>query len=121
MNSDVTADVATDEYVCELSELPIGRAVQAQVGDHIVAVVRLAEREVHAVDDLCTHGRVSLAEGDVVGCEIECWLHGSRFNLITGAVSGPPALIPVAVYAVRLDGDAVYISTTPNSTQENPS
>lgn len=117
----MTGHTAVDEYVCDLSELPIGRAVQAQVGDHLVAVVRLAEREVHAVGDTCTHGQVSLSEGDVVGCELECWLHGSRFNLRTGVPSCPPAVTPVPVYAVRLDDDAVYISTTATSAQENPS
>jgi 3-phenylpropionate/trans-cinnamate dioxygenase ferredoxin subunit len=53
-----------------------------------------------------------LSEGDVEGCEIECWLHGSRFDLRTGKPSGPPATEPVPVYAVRVDGDDVLVDVT---------
>jgi len=56
---------------------------------------------------------VSLSEGDVVGGELECWMHGSRFNLRTGLPSCPPATQPVPVYAVRLVGDTVYVTPTP--------
>ena len=107
--------------VCDLEDLAVGTPALADVDGIPVAMVRTGPGEVHAVHDICTHANVSLSEGELDGCTLECWLHGSRFNLITGAVSGPPALIPVAVYAVRLDGDAVHISTTPNSAQENPS
>ena len=47
---------------------------------------------------------IPLSEGDVEGCEIECWLHGSRFDLRTGKPTGPPATEPVAVYPVQVDG-----------------
>ena len=40
--------------------------------------------------------RSPLSEGDVEGCEIECWLHGSRFDLRTGKPSGLPATEPVS-------------------------
>ena len=36
---------------------------------------------VFAVSDICTHSEVSLSEGDIEGCSIECWLHGSSFDL----------------------------------------
>ena len=46
-----------------------------------------------------------LSEGEVDGCTIECWLHGSRFDLRTGQPSGPPATDPVPVYPVQVEGD----------------
>lgn len=108
------------EPVCELHDLPIGRAAAALVGERRVALVRLADREVYAIDDICSHGAVSLSEGDVVGCELECWMHGSRFNLRTGTPSGPPATVPVAVYPVAIIDGAVHVSTTPIATTEEP-
>ena len=42
----------------------------------------LTEGEVYAIDD--APADVSLSEGDVEGCFIECWLHGSQFDLRTG-------------------------------------
>ena len=62
----------------------------------------------HALDDVCSHAEVALSEGEIDGDTIECWLHGSRFDLGTGTPSGPPAVEPVAVYPVTvLDGDVL--------------
>jgi 3-phenylpropionate/trans-cinnamate dioxygenase ferredoxin subunit len=52
---------------------------------------------------------VPLSEGDVGDGEIECWLHGSRFDLATGEPTGLPAYEPVEVYPVTLDGDDVLV------------
>ena len=57
--------------------------------------------EVFAVHDECTHEAVRLSEGEVVDGVIECWRHGSCFDLRTGAVLNLPAVRPVAVYPVR--------------------
>ena len=42
-------------------------------------------------------------------CEIECWKHGSTFDLRTGEPCSLPATKPVPVYAVRVDGDDVSV------------
>ena len=97
--------------VCQVDDLAPGTAAQADVDGVIVAMVRDADGGYHAVADRCTHADVSLAEGEVDGCTLECWLHGSRFDLRTGAPSGPPATTPVAVYPVKIDGDDVLVST----------
>ena len=68
-----------------------------------VCLVRTADTEVHAIDDTCTHADVSLAEGEVEDHTIECWLHGSRFDLVTGQPTGLPATRPVAVHDVTID------------------
>ncbi len=68
-----------------------------------VSLVRVGD-EVFAVGDVCSHAEVSLSEGEVSGCQIECWLHGSRFDLRTGEPSGPPAFEPVPVYPVEIEG-----------------
>ncbi len=53
---------------------------------------------------------MSLAEGEVDGCTLECWLHGSRFDLRTGQPSGPPAVTAVATYPVSVEGDTVVVT-----------
>ena len=65
-----------------------------------------------AIQDLCSHAAVALSEGEVADCTVECWLHGSRFDLRTGKPIGPPATEPVATFPVEVrDGD-VYVDTT---------
>jgi 3-phenylpropionate/trans-cinnamate dioxygenase ferredoxin subunit len=70
--------------------------------DVLVAVV---DREVYAVSDVCTHQDVSLSDGELSGCNIECFLHGAAFDLKTGAPTSPPAVTPLATYEVALEGE----------------
>jgi 3-phenylpropionate/trans-cinnamate dioxygenase ferredoxin subunit len=93
---------------CGVADVASGSALAVEVDGADVAVVRDGE-DWYAVDDECSHAAIPLSEGEVEGCEIECWLHGSRFDLRTGKPSGPPATEPVAVYAVRVEGDDVLV------------
>ena len=70
-----------------------------------ICLVRSHE-QVYAVHDECTHGKVPLSEGEVSDNIIECWLHGSRFDLATGRVLNLPATQPVKVYPVKITEDA---------------
>lgn len=101
------------ERVCALSDLTVGEAAQALVGGRLVAMVRDESGHVHAVEDECSHGKVSLSEGDVSGCTVECWLHGSTFDLFTGEPKCLPATAAIQVYPVRLEGQDVYVSVDP--------
>ncbi|MBB2891446.1 non-heme iron oxygenase ferredoxin subunit [Flexivirga oryzae] len=106
------ADAVTDEFelVCALDELPKGEPALAIINGVRVAMVLDVEGVVHAVNDTCSHANVSLSEGEVDGCTIECWLHGSRFDLNTGVPTGPPATAPIAVYPVRIKDGDVYVA-----------
>ena len=96
---------------CALSELDDKKPLAVEVGDVAVVIVRDGD-SVHALRDECSHASLSLSEGEVTRKGIECWLHGSRFDLRTGQPSSPPATDPVDVYAVRIDGDDVYVDPT---------
>ena len=96
------------ERVCATDEVPTDEALGVSVGDLDVAVARDGD-EFFAVQDLCSHAAVALSEGEVADCQIECWLHGSRFDLRTGEPTSLPAYEPVPIYPVRLDGDDVLV------------
>jgi len=81
----------------------------ARLGDVPVAVVR-AGGEVFALHDVCSHEEVPLSEGDIYDHTVECYLHGSCFDLRTGKPTGPPATRPVPVYRVKIEGDDVYVA-----------
>ncbi len=92
-----------------LADLPEVGVVQVDVDGQPVAVVRAQDGSIHAVDDTCSHANVSLSEGEVEDCTIECWLHGSRFDLRTGEPTGLPATAPIDVYAVSVQDGTVYV------------
>ncbi|HET6653532.1 MAG TPA: non-heme iron oxygenase ferredoxin subunit [Nocardioides sp.] len=96
---------------CALAEIPAGEALAATVDGVELAVVRNGD-DVYAIYDECSHAAIPLSEGEVEGCEIECWLHGSRFDLRTGKPSGPPATDPVPTYPVRVEGDDVLVDVS---------
>jgi 3-phenylpropionate/trans-cinnamate dioxygenase ferredoxin component len=116
--AELVSDTAEPEFVrvCRLDELPEVGAAAADIGGQVVAIIRTQDGSVHAVDDTCSHANVSLSEGEVDGCTLECWLHGSRFDIRTGAPSGPPATIPINVYPVKVEDDEVFVGTTPVNT-----
>ncbi len=101
----------TFERVCAVADVAPGTAVRVDVGDRDVAVVRDGD-DWYAIEDECSHAAIPLSEGDVEGCEIECWLHGSRFDLRTGKPCGPPATQAVAVYPVTVEGDDVLVDVS---------
>jgi 3-phenylpropionate/trans-cinnamate dioxygenase ferredoxin subunit len=104
-------DRATATAVCALDEVAPGTARQVNVGGHLIAVVRIGD-QVYAVDDTCTHANVSLSEGEVLAdtCEIECWKHGSAFDLKTGHPNTLPATVPVRVYEAWVQDGYVMVA-----------
>ncbi|MDN5571666.1 MAG: non-heme iron oxygenase ferredoxin subunit [Propionibacteriaceae bacterium] len=98
----------TWQVACAASELDADTPLSVEVGDTLVALVR-TEGEVFAIRDECSHGRVMLSLGEVDGCTLECFAHGSRFDLRTGEALDLPATQPVPVFPVRLDGDDVLV------------
>jgi 3-phenylpropionate/trans-cinnamate dioxygenase ferredoxin subunit len=94
--------------VCALSDLTDDTPIGVEVGGEPVCVVR-AQGRVYALRDECTHAEVRLSDGEVEDSKIECWLHGSQFDLATGEPLCPPATEPVARYDVTIDGDDVLV------------
>ena len=94
---------------CALSDLPEEGAIRV-VLDGVALCVAQSLGQVFAVSDVCSHADVSLAEGDVEDGTVECWLHGSRFDLRTGTPTGLPATKPVATYPVTLEDGDVHVA-----------
>lgn len=95
--------------ISALSDLPDGRGVRVDVGEHRIAVFRIGQ-DVYAIGDRCTHAEASLAEGELFDHEVECPRHGSEFNLTTGEPATFPATRPVPVYETSVvDGDVFVV------------
>jgi nitrite reductase/ring-hydroxylating ferredoxin subunit len=81
---------------------------------HKIAVA-LVDGTYYAFSDICTHLRCSLSEGELSGTTVTCICHGSRFDVSTGDVLRGPAQRPVAVYAVRVQGEDL-VAEVPSAT-----
>jgi 3-phenylpropionate/trans-cinnamate dioxygenase ferredoxin component len=102
--------MADYEMVTTLDEIPDGGMVQVVVRGEPVGLYR-AGRDVFAVHDICTHEQAYLTDGEFEAeeLEVECPLHGSRFNVVTGEVRILPATKPITTYKVMVEDDRVLV------------
>ena len=94
--------------VATTDEIQPGENIVVEIGRRWVAVFNV-DGEYYAIQDVCTHDGGPLAEGKLYGCEIECPRHGARFDLRTGEVTAPPALVPVPTYALQVVGNEIQV------------
>jgi nitrite reductase (NADH) small subunit len=94
--------------VAKLSELQPGTGRQVQAAGRAVAVFNVGGT-VHAIDGTCTHRGGPLGEGELSGTVVRCPWHGGQFDVITGAVLGPPPPKGVRAYKVLIEGDSIVV------------
>ena len=78
-----------------------------EVANDPVVLINL-DGSFYALSDVCTHQDASLSDGEVVGDEIECPLHGGAFEIKTGLPANFPVVVPVETFDVKVEGDIVY-------------
>ncbi|MEY2567062.1 MAG: 3-phenylpropionate/trans-cinnamate dioxygenase ferredoxin component [Actinomycetota bacterium] len=97
--------------LCKVDELDDCSAKRFDVDRHRIALIRIGA-DFYAIGDTCSHAEISLSEGDVLcdELEIECWKHGSTFDLKTGEPQSLPATKPVPVFDVSVEDDQVWVT-----------
>jgi 3-phenylpropionate/trans-cinnamate dioxygenase ferredoxin subunit len=66
----------------------------------------------YAVEDVCTHDGGPLDGGELDGTRVMCPRHGAFFDVTTGKALTLPAISPLETYAVRVDGDDIYVDAS---------
>ncbi|MBV8960907.1 MAG: non-heme iron oxygenase ferredoxin subunit [Actinobacteria bacterium] len=96
--------------LCKVAELAPGAARRFDGDDYRIALVRIGD-DFYAIGDQCSHENYSLAEGDVFTDEreIECWKHGSTFDLTNGEPQSLPAVKAVPTYDVTVEDGEVKV------------
>jgi nitrite reductase/ring-hydroxylating ferredoxin subunit len=96
--------------VAKLDDIPDGGMKQVSVMGEMVGLYRVGSN-VYAMGDVCTHEETFLTEGEFEPeeLEVECPLHGSRFNVADGSVRILPATKPEPVYEVKIEGDTILV------------
>jgi 3-phenylpropionate/trans-cinnamate dioxygenase ferredoxin subunit len=107
--SEARAESARWQRACAAADVPEDGAIRVTIDDEPVCIAR-SGGEVFAIYDVCSHADVPLSQGDVEESTVECYLHGSRFDLRTGEPTGLPATRPVPIYPVKHEGDDVFVA-----------
>ena len=94
--------------VAEVSDIPVGGVKKVSLEDVDIAIFNIGG-ELYAIGDTCTHEQASLSEGDLDGDNISCARHGATFNIKTGEVVALPAVMPVPIYRVKVEGKDILL------------
>ena len=106
--------------LCDADEPNDDLGVKVELDDgHGVTAFRVDD-EYFVIDDLCTHGSASLADGFVEGCIVECPFHGGKFDMRTGEPVAFPCVLPLKVYASKVMDGALYALITDTSVEPKP-
>jgi nitrite reductase/ring-hydroxylating ferredoxin subunit len=108
--------MAEFQPVAKTDELNDGDMKQVVVAGDLVGLYRVGD-DFFAMGDVCTHEEAYLTDGEFEAeeLEVECPLHGSRFNIVDGSVRILPATRPEPVYEVKVEGDLVLVGSTKQS------
>lgn len=96
------------QKVASISEIPAGGRKPLIFDGRSVLLVRIGD-DFFAVEDVCSHDGQPLTDGPLHGKSIECPRHGARFDLRTGRPLCMPAVEPISVYEVLIQGDDVLL------------
>ncbi|MDO5633556.1 MAG: non-heme iron oxygenase ferredoxin subunit [Micrococcus sp.] len=111
---DAPTDATTPLDLGPADAVPVGGNLVVAMGTtghwDDIAVFHTEDGGFHAVDDSCTHGDISLAEGELEGDTIECWLHGSSFCLRDGQPQCLPATEPIGVHHVEVRDGHLWLT-----------
>jgi len=95
--------------VAAIDDIAEESVIGVSVGNRRVAIYRLAGGEFHATDNICTHEHAELSDGFLEGCEIECPLHGGKFDIRTGKGLCEPIEQDIQVFACRVEAGSVWV------------
>lgn len=63
----------------------------------------------YAFADECTHDGAPISDGSLKNHEVICPRHGARFDVRSGAVTAPPAIVPLETYELKIENERVLV------------
>jgi 3-phenylpropionate/trans-cinnamate dioxygenase ferredoxin subunit len=94
--------------VAKTSDLAPGEKMLVEYDEEDVGLFNI-DGQIYAISDVCTHDDGPLVEGQLDDEWIVCPRHGARFNIKTGQQT-MPAITPVPLYEVKIEGNDILIA-----------
>ena len=98
--------------VCAADDIDAEDVYRFDKGDRTFALYRSPDNKYYATDGLCTHEKVHLADGLVMGNIIECPMHNGRFDYRTGEAKGAPVCVNLKTYPVKVEAGRVMMDVS---------
>jgi 3-phenylpropionate/trans-cinnamate dioxygenase ferredoxin component len=94
---------------CEVDDVDEEDVIRFDHAGRTFAIYRTADNRFFATDGLCTHEKVHLADGLVMGTIIECPKHNGRFDFTNGRARGAPVCVDLRTYVVKVENGRVLV------------
>ncbi|MBI2448385.1 non-heme iron oxygenase ferredoxin subunit [Candidatus Microgenomates bacterium] len=95
--------------IFDTSQIKPGQIKSVTIDGRAIAIYNV-EGEIYATGDTCSHEQVSLSEGYLDGCVVECDAHGAKFDIRTGEVKSLPATVGIKTYPVKIENGVIHIN-----------
>ncbi len=100
--------MAEFEKVADASDVAAGTTKIVKIMGEEIAIANVGG-EFYAFPNKCTHMGGPVGRGKLTGYVVQCPWHGSKFDVRTGAVVGPPAQMPLKTFVVKVENKIVYV------------
>jgi len=94
--------------VATVDEIPLGKMKSCEAKHSRVVVCHMSDG-FYALADECTHDGAPISTGRVRGEEVVCPRHGAKFDVRTGAVTAPPAIVGIDTFEVKVEGNDIFV------------
>jgi 3-phenylpropionate/trans-cinnamate dioxygenase ferredoxin subunit len=94
---------------CEVDDVDEEDVIRFDHAGRTFAIYRTEDNRFFATDGLCTHEKVHLADGLVMGTIIECPKHNGRFDFTNGRARGAPVCVDLRTYVVKVENGRVLV------------
>ena len=94
--------------VASLDEFRTGTMIEVEHGEQIIAVCRVSDTEILALDGVCPHAGAPLAQGNLCGDTVICPGHAWEFDCRSGENTWNSRQ-KLATFPVRVEAETVYV------------
>ncbi len=95
--------------VCTVDDVKEFSTIVAEVGEESILLTKIGEN-VYAFENRCSHEEVAFGEREIINGEIQCPMHGARFDVKTGKPRQIPAVVDIKTYDVKIANNDVLVA-----------
>ncbi|MGH8015542.1 MAG: Rieske (2Fe-2S) protein [Candidatus Zixiibacteriota bacterium] len=100
--------MAEFKKVARVEDIPTGKVKGFEVGYDKIVICNTGEG-FYAVADECSHEMLPRNRARLKGNIILCPHHGARYDVRTGEVTHPPAIVPVQTFEVKVENGEIFV------------
>ena len=100
--------------VASTTDLAPGEMMLVELKNELICLANV-NGEYYAICDDCSHVGGALSDGELEGFVVTCPMHAGQFDVRTGKVVRRPPREDIATFAVKVEGEDIFVATTPNT------